>query len=226
MSDAPVISVRGEVVLEAQPELALLSVHVQSQEDERRTALDRLVERNQHALDLIRSYGAAVERVETGGLAISPVLRQRRREGEIRAYQGTAWIKVTVVDFTVLGELVTRLGDMERTFVHGPQWDLRRDSEVYARAARQAAQEAVARARSYAEALGARLTGLVELADSGLIRDNVRAATPMMAAPMAAETYGAVPPSEPEPIVLEPETQLVRSSVEARFTVTAPDLDG
>ncbi|GAA4133313.1 SIMPL domain-containing protein [Actinomadura keratinilytica] len=225
MSDAPVISVRGEVVLEAQPELALLSVHVQSREDERRTALDRLVERNQRALDLIRSYGEAVERVETGGLSISPVLRQRRREGEIRGYQGTAWIKVTVVDFTVLGELVTRLGDMERTFVHGPQWDLRRDSEVYARAARQAAQEAVARARSYAEALGARLTGLIELADSGLIRDDHRGAAPLMAT-LAGEVSRGVPPSEPEPITLEPETQYVRSSVEARFTVTPPDLDG
>ena len=223
MSDAPVISVRGEVVLEAQPELARLSVHVQSQESERRTALDRLVERNQRALDLIRSYGAAVERVETGGLAISPVLRHRRREGEVRAYQGTAWIKITVVDFAVLGELVTRLGDLERTYVHGPDWDLRRDSEVYARAARQAAQEAVARARSYAEALGARLTGLIELADSGLIRDNAHRGTPLMAAPMAAVADAGG--SEPEPIALEPETQLVRSSVEARFTITAPDLD-
>ncbi|TDD61257.1 SIMPL domain-containing protein, partial [Actinomadura rubrisoli] len=168
MSDAPLISVRGEAVLEVEPEIARLSVHVQSQENDRRAALDHLVERNQRCLDLVQSYGEAVEKLETGGLTITPVLKHRRREGDIRAYQGTVWIKIVISDFAVLGELVTRLGDLERTYVNGPDWALRPGSEVYGRAARQAAHEAVARARSYAEALGSRLTGLVELSDEGL----------------------------------------------------------
>ncbi|TDB83156.1 MULTISPECIES: SIMPL domain-containing protein [Actinomadura] len=217
MSDAPMISVRGEAVLEAEPEIARLSVHVQSQESDRRAALDRLTERNQRCLDLVRSYGEAVERVETGGLSITPLLKQKRREGDVRAYRGTVWIKITVGDFGILGELVTRLGDMERTYVDGPEWELRRESEVYGRAARQAAHEAVERARGYAEALGSRLTGLVELSDEGLGRQEPR--------PVMMAAYGGVAPEEPEPIDLEPATQIVRATVEARFTVTQPDLD-
>ncbi|QXJ21706.1 SIMPL domain-containing protein [Actinomadura graeca] len=222
MSDTPLISVRGEAVLEVEPEIARLSVYVQSQENDRRAALDRLVERNQQCLDLVRSYGDAVEKLETGGLSITPLLRHRRREGDVRAYQGTTWIKVTVSDFAVLGELVTRLGDLERTAVNGPEWALRRDSEVYARAARQAAHEAVARARSYAEALGARLTGLVELADEGLTSTDAGGPVTLAAA------YGAVPgsaPDQPEAIDLQPASQIVRAAVEARFTATAPALD-
>lgn len=220
MSDAPLISVRGEAVLEVEPEIARLSVHVQSQEPDRRRALDRLTERNRAALDLIGSYGDAVEKVETGGLVITPLVKYRRREGDIRAYQGTVLIKVTVADFTVLGELVTRLGDLERTRVDGPDWDLRRDSDVFRRAAEQAAQEAVARARRYAEALGARLTGLVELSDEGLGRDE------SMAPVALAGAFSRAPgdAGEPEPIALEPEAQTVRAAVEARFTTTAPDL--
>jgi uncharacterized protein len=221
MSDAPLISVRGEAVLEVEPEIARLSVHVQSQEPDRRRALDRLAERNRAALDLIGSYGDAAEKVETGGLVITPLVRYRRREGDIRAYQGTVLIKVTVADFTVLGELVARLGDLERTRVDGPDWDLRRDSDVFRRAAEEAAQEAVARARRYAGALGARLTGLVELSDEGLGRDE------SMAQPVAlAGAFGRAPgdAGEPEPIDLEPEMQIVRAAVEARFTATAPDL--
>lgn len=221
MSDAPLISVRGEAVLETEPEIARLSVHVQSQETDRRTALDRLTERNQHCLDLVKSYGDAVEKLETGGLSITPLLKHRRREGDIRAYQGTVWIKITVSDFAVLGELVTRLGDLERTYVHGPEWALRHDSEVYQRAARQAAHEAVARARSYAEALGARLTGLVELADEGLSRAD--AGGPAMLAAAYRGAGGAA--QEPEPIDLEPAAQIVRATVEARFTATSPALD-
>ncbi|MFC5748890.1 SIMPL domain-containing protein [Actinomadura rugatobispora] len=225
MTHAPLISVRGEAVLEVEPEIARLSVHVQSQERDRREALDRLVERNQAALELIRSYGDAIEKLETGGLSITPQLKYRRREGDIRAYQGTVWIRFTVTDFAVLGELVTRLGDLERAYVHGPDWGLRRDSEIYKQAARQAAGEAVERARSYAEALGARLTGLVELADEGLTSDTRAPAQPMAlmagyGAP-AAVAEGAEPPS----IDLEPATQIVRAAVEARFTATSPDLD-
>lgn len=222
MSDAPLISVRGEAVLEAEPEIARLSVHVQSQESGRRAALDRLTERNQQCLDLVKSYGEAVERLETGGLSITPVLKYRRREGDVRAYRGTVWIKITISDFGVLGELVTRLGDLERTFVDGPQWDLRRESEVYARAARQAAHEAVERARSYADALGCRLVGLVELSDEGLGRDQGGGPIALAAAYGGAPGGGA---DEPEPIDLEPATQIVRAAVEARFTVTRPDLD-
>ncbi|MGW2312948.1 SIMPL domain-containing protein [Actinomadura luteofluorescens] len=223
MSDAPLISVRGEAVLEAEPEIARLSVHVQSQEPDRRTALDRLTERNQQCLDLVKSYGEAVEKLETGGLSITPLLKYRRREGDVRAYRGTVWIKITVTDFAVLGELVTRLGDLERTYVSGPEWELRRDSEVYRRAARQAANEAVDRARGYAEALGARLTGLVELSDEGLGRDTVPGG-PVALAAGYGRVAGGGPAEEPEPIDLEPETQIVRATVEARFTATAPDL--
>ncbi|WP_141581910.1 SIMPL domain-containing protein [Actinomadura sp. WMMA1423] len=222
MSDAPIISVRGEAVLEAEPEIARLSVHVQSQESDRRTALDRLTERNQRCLDLVKSYGDAVEKLETGGLSITPLLKYRRREGDIRAYRGTVWIKITVSDFAVLGELVTRLGDLERAYVTGPEWELRQGSEVYRRAAREAAHEAVERARGYAEALGARLTGLVELSDEGLGRDGGAGGPVALAAAYGAPAGGAA--EEPEPIDLEPETQIVRATVEARFTTTAPDL--
>ncbi|KAB2346021.1 SIMPL domain-containing protein [Actinomadura rudentiformis] len=226
MTDAPLISVRGEAVLEVEPEIARLHVHVQTQESDRRKALDRLVERNQHCLDLVKSYGEAIEKLETGGLSITPLLKYRRREGDIRAYQGTVWIKITVADFTVLGELVTRLGDLERTYVNGPSWELRRDSPVYKDAARQAAHEAVSRARSYAEALGSRLTGLVELADEGLTTDPGRGGAPEYAVMAAGPGFGgAADAGTPEAIDLEPETQTVRAAVEARFRATAPDLE-
>lgn len=214
------ISVRGEAVVEAEPEMARLSVHVQSQESDRRAALDRLNERNQRCLDLVKSYGEAVERLETHGLSIMPLLKHKRREGDVRAYRGTIWFKITIADFGVLGELVTRLGDLERTYVSAVEWQMRRDSEVYGRAARQAAHEAVERARSYAEALGSRLTGLVELSDEGLGRQETGFVK------LAAYGGGAGGASEePEPIDLEPATQIVRAAVEARFTVTPPDLD-
>ncbi|XRQ05030.1 SIMPL domain-containing protein [Actinomadura welshii] len=223
MSDDPMVSVRGEAVLETEPEIARLVVHVQSQESDRRTALDRLTERNERCLGLVRSYGEAVEKLETGALSITPLLKYRRREGDVRAYRGTVQLKITIADFAVLGELVTRLGDLERTYVDGPEWALRHDSEVYRRAARQAAHEAVERARGYAEALGSRLTGLVELSDEGLGRPQDAGGPVTLAAAYGRAAGGA--PDEPEPLDLEPATQTVRAAVEARFTMSPPDLE-
>ncbi|MBW8483820.1 SIMPL domain-containing protein [Actinomadura parmotrematis] len=220
MTDAPVISVRGEAVLEVEPEIAHVTVRVQAQDADRRAALDALAARNGRALELVRSYGEAVERAETGGLWVTPLVRHGRREGGVRAYQGTAWIELAVTDFTVLGELVARLGDLERTAVHGPRWALRPGSEVHARAARQAVQEAVARARGYADALGCTLTGLIELSDEGLASPP----QPYMETFATRAAPGAAPGGEPEPIEIAPEAQTVRAAVTARFTATAPDL--
>ncbi|POM25135.1 oxidative stress defense protein [Actinomadura rubteroloni] len=216
MSDAPVISVRGEAVLEAEPEIARVTVHVQARERERRDALDRLAERNEQCLALVRSYGDAVERVETGGLSVTPEIRYGKRN-DVAAYRGTAVLKLTVADFTVLAELLPRLADQERTSVHGPDWALREDSEVHARAAREAALRAVERARGYADALGTRLTGLVSLSDESTQDPGYGFA------PMAAAARGGAD-GEPEPIVVEPQVQTVRAAVLARFTATPPEL--
>ncbi|MCP2334911.1 SIMPL domain-containing protein [Actinomadura rupiterrae] len=224
MSHAPVISVRGEAVLEAPPEIARLSVHVRVQEGDRRTALDTLTANNRRCLDLLASYGDAVERIETGDVYITPLVKYRRREGDIRAYQGTVWTKATVTDFTVLGELVTRLADLERTSVDGPHWALRHDSPVHARAAEQAAHAAVDRARRYAAALGASLTDLIELADEGLTgRDD----SSWMHSEVARGAYAgaaAAGSAEPDALDLSPQTQTVTAAVVARFHSTAPDL--
>jgi uncharacterized protein YggE len=218
MSDSPLIRVRGQAVLKVEPEIARFTVHLQARDADRRKTLDRLTARNQECLELIRAYGEAVEKLETAGLAVQPIMKERRRDEKVHRYQGAVRISVTVTDFTVLGELITRLGDGELTAVQGPWWSLRHDSEVHRQARQQAVRQAVTRAKEYAEALGCRLTGLVELADEGLRADSHQGAYgpadgDMMLAQSAA----------PEPIYLEPEQQTVRAVVEAAFTATAPD---
>jgi len=219
MPEGPLISVRGEAVLEVEPEIVRLTVHVAARDSDRRRTLERLTARNQECLNLIKGYGEAVEKVETSGLSVVPIVKDRRRDEKVRSYQGTVRINVTVSDFGALGELVTRLADQELTSVQGPWWELRPGSDVHRQARRQAAREAVTRAREYAEALGSRLTGLVQLADEGLGDGGPR---PQMAGGMM-RTMAFSAEAEPPPLDLEPETLTVRAAVEARFTATAPD---
>ncbi|HLK44008.1 MAG TPA: SIMPL domain-containing protein [Thermoleophilia bacterium] len=222
-ADTSVISVRGEATLVVDPEIADIFISFFAQARDRREAFERLVKRNDEVLSLVRSYGDAIEHFASGGLSVVPELR-RGRDEKIRSYRGSAQVNATVADFSVLGELIARLSELETVTLNGPFWRLRQTSPVYRDARTQAVSEALARARDYAAAIGCRVVGLIELSDTGMSAPMMRAARPRMV-PMAAPTGGAAPGApEPPMLDLEPQQQTVHANVEARFHATQPDL--
>jgi uncharacterized protein YggE len=86
----PVISVRGEAWLEADPEIAVITVRVQARDRDRRAVLDRLVSRNRQVLDLVRGYGDAVEKVESGPASAHPELKPKGDKERVAGYAGQA----------------------------------------------------------------------------------------------------------------------------------------
>ncbi|MCX4867747.1 MULTISPECIES: SIMPL domain-containing protein [unclassified Streptomyces] len=219
----PRVAVRGEARLEVDPETARIGITVTARGKNRRNALEDLTRRNDHVLELARSYGQAVEKLETGAFSITPELTQKGRNEQIHAYHGRVHITAVLNDFTALGEFTTRIADLEMTRVNGPWWGLRPDSPAHATARRQAVHEAVQRAREYADALGAQLTALVELADLGA----ENGAPPVPAAPGAMRGRAAFAGAAPEPapaLDLEPQRQTVYAQVNARFIMSPPKL--
>ncbi|MCW8380161.1 SIMPL domain-containing protein [Streptomyces justiciae] len=220
--DAPRIAVRGEARLEVDPEIARIGITVAARGKDRRTALDDLTRRNATVLDLIKTYGDAVEKLETGSFSITPELKEKGRGERIHAYHGRVRITAELTDFTALGELTTRVADLDLTHVDGPWWALRLNSPAYREARQQAVREAVQRAQEYAEALGTTLAALVELADIGA--ENAQPLAP--AAPggrMRSMSYAAEDTTA-APLDLEPQRQRVYAQVNARFTMRPPQL--
>ncbi|MFC5723061.1 SIMPL domain-containing protein [Streptomyces gamaensis] len=218
----PRLAVLGEAHLDVDPEIAHLHITITARGTDRRTTLDETTRRNRTALDLIRGYGDAVEKVETSTLTLAPETAEKSRRERVRSYLGTIHLTATVNDFTALGELATRLADLDLTRVEGPWWALRPDSPVHGEARQQAVREAVRRAREYATALGAELTALVELADTGA--ENERP-LPYPAPHMMRTAFaGTVPDEAAAPLDLQPQRQSVHAQVSARFTMTPPAL--
>lgn len=220
--DEPRLAVRGEARLEVDPEIARIAVTVSVRGTDRRTALADLTRRNTEARELIRSYGDAVEKLETGALLVTPELGRHGRGERVRRYHGRVRLTATLGDFTALGELSTRAADLELAAVEGPWWALRPDSPVHREARQQAVREAVTRAREYAEALGAELAAVVEVADEGAEHPETWMATE------AARGFGGralAADAEAAPALdLEPQRQTVYARVNARFTMTRPQL--
>ncbi|MFB7593882.1 SIMPL domain-containing protein [Streptomyces sp. NPDC056160] len=223
--DAPRIAVRGEAHLEVDPEIARITITVTARGKDRRTALDDLTRRNTTALDIVKSYGPAVEHIETGAFSITPELTRHGRNERIRTYHGTVHLTAELTDFTALGELTTRLADLDLTRVDGPWWTLRPDSPAHRQARQQAVRAAVQRAKEYAEALGTGLAALVEIADIGA--EGVASFPPHLPGARKAAAYGAAPGAaadEAAPLDLEPQRQYVHAQLNARFTMKPPKL--
>jgi uncharacterized protein len=211
MVDGPIVAVRGEATHEVPAEVVRFSVTVAARDKDRQATLARLAERAEAVRSLIDGYGAAIERRESGALHVSPEIK---RSGEkVVAYSGGVSTTVTVADFAVLGELMLRLADQEQTTISGPWWELRRGSPVHREVRRAAIADAISVARDYAEALGARVVALVEVADSGMQMQPM-----MMARASFAEAADAGMPS----IDLDPQVQSVHATIEARFRISMP----
>ncbi|TVL90830.1 SIMPL domain-containing protein [Streptomyces sp. SAJ15] len=221
--DTPRLTVRGEAHLDVDPEIARIQITVTARGTDRRTTLQDLTRRNQDTQKLLDTYAQAIHTRETSAFTLTPHLTTKGRHERVRAYHGTIHTTATLTDFTALGELTTRLADQELTRVDGPWWALRPDSPAHRAARRQAVHDAVQRAREYAEALGAHLLALVELADQ-----DVDGYAPFPAARAAAPARmafaGATTPETAPALDLEPQRQQVYAQVNARFTMTPPQL--
>jgi uncharacterized protein YggE len=219
---SPLLTVRGEATLEVPPEIVDLAIAILARDTKRERVVEQLAARNRECLALLESYGDGVQGIATSGLAVYPELRAGGRKEQVRSYRGSVRLDVTVVDFAIVGELAGRVSDGEMITLAGPWWKLRHDSPVHRRVRQDAARDAIVRAREYAEAVGAHLTGLVELADEGLAAGggpHARlASSPMAAGPM----FRGAAAHEQQTIDLEPQLQVVHARVEARFTISQP----
>jgi uncharacterized protein len=221
--DVPLLVVRGESAFEAEPDLARIGIGVTARGRDRRTTLDDLTRRNTEVLELVRSYGEAVTDLSTGAVSVTPELTGHGRGERVRSHHGRVHITAELTDFTALGELTTRLADLDLTRVDGPWWELRPDSPAHREVRQRAVRDAVRRAHEYAEALGTSVAALVELADLGTesMAGRPRSGFGRRAFRMSAAATEDAPP---EPLDLEPQRIRLRAEVKAQFTMVPPHL--
>lgn len=211
---------RGEATILAEPELATVSVTVEAQGGDQGATLELLSRRSKAVADLVASVGSGVERVETSRLHVYAELDQKRTE-KVRRYVGRTTTTLVVNDFTVLSDLIAGAGSIDLASVAGPFWRLRENSPVYREARLAAAVDALTRARDYAAAFGAELVGLVEIADVGMSQP--QHGWEAQAQPRFLAARGMAADDGPA-FDLQPASQQVVGQVEARFTLTQPDL--
>jgi uncharacterized protein YggE len=217
---AATIAVRGSWTAEVPPELARVRVSVGARSGDRAQALGDLTRRAEEVRAALAGYGEAVETVEAGPLWVRPQVKEGRPRERVSGYVAGTSLTASVVEFGVLGDLLLRLADRDMVALDGPWWALRPDSDAHRRARTGAVRDARRRAEEYAAAAGSRLTGLVEIADTGLLGGGES-----LAAPAAMfRTAAADSVADRVEFDVDPVPQTVSATVEARFTCTQPEL--
>jgi uncharacterized protein YggE len=209
---APQVLVRGEAVLQVEPELADVWVTVRVRARDRQTALERCQAVQEQVTAVAAAAEDAVESAETTAVSVHLEVRDRRAPGEPVASVQT---RLTVGRLDAVGDLVVALGRLDDVEVSGPTWRLRPDSHAVEQARLDAVRDAVHRARQYAAAFGAHLTALLEVSDVGLGGGGLRVAASMASVARfeSSELH----------LDLTPPRQEVHGAVEVRFVMSAPD---
>jgi uncharacterized protein len=227
MSQLPLVAVRGEVVLEVEPEIARIEVSVAATGADRAETLQLLRERAAAVDKILASFPDTIDKSQNSGVRIGPQLVRAAPRERVSGYHGAIHHAITVTGFDRLGELMGQLADQDLTEVGGPWWELRPGSPVYREARVAAARDAVCRARDYATAFGSELAGLVELADARLLSEPRGQSEPRAVVPAARLPQRAPAVATAESAFdLTPARQTVRATVEAKFTISQPDLAG
>jgi uncharacterized protein YggE len=207
MTDSPRVVVRGEAVVEVAPDTADLVVTVQVRDPRRERAVALLAERQEAVLRLLEEHRGVIGSMSTDAVAVFP---EPGDGGRISRSIATTTTRVRVDEAPAAAELVVAVAALPDTAVHGPHWRLSRTHPAHGQVRTAAVTDAISRARAYAEALGCRLTGLVEVRDVGTDGGGFRAA--------AFSSTGAAPQLE-----LQPAPQEVRGQIEVTVTMSEPD---
>ena len=184
------VSVNGEGVVTAVPDMATVSVGVITQAD---TAADALVANNQAMVGLngvLDSFSVAERDRQTSNFNISPRYRRNTNppgEPRIESYQVSNQVTIRVRDLDKLGDLLDGLVKSGSNSVNGIQFGNSDQDERMDEARELAVADARRRAELYANAAGLRVGKVLSISESGTATPR-----PMLRGAMMAEA-AAVP---------------------------------
>ena len=165
------VRVTGDSIVQAQPDTAILSISVVTQnklaieaQQENATKTDAVV----RALKAAAGTGAEVK---TSGYSLQPQrVYKENQPPSIVGYEVRNSVTVTMSDLTKVGTLIDAAAQAGSNDVAGVLFTLRQDRQARDRALSEATREAMSKAQVIAQALGGRVKRVIEVQEEGFQR--------------------------------------------------------
>lgn len=164
-----VITVTGEGLVAAVPDLAFVSLGVSQQADTAGAAMDAMSSSMTAVLAQLASAGIAPADIQTGQLTLDPVYDTGSYDGGgtpvITGYMATTMVEVRVRDIAAVGDVLDAVVQDGANRLAGVRFDLADKGPALNEARRRAVADAQARAALFAEASGVSLGSLLTLTE-------------------------------------------------------------
>ena len=162
------VMVVGDSIVQAQPDTAILSIAVVTQN---RSAIQAQQDNAAKTDAVVRALKAAAgtgAEVKTSGYSVQPQrVYKENQPPTITGYEVRNSVTVTTSDLTKVGAIIDAAAQAGSNDISGIAFTLRQDRQARDRALGEATQEAVGKARMIATALGGRVVRIVEVQEEG-----------------------------------------------------------
>ena len=185
------ITVMGEGSASGSPDVAYVTVGVQTQGATAAEATADNSRRMTAVLDALRALGVAPQDLQTSGLSVAPQYSAPNRL-EIVGYQATNQVVVTVNQVDQAGPLLDAALAAGANRIGGLRFGIRDTSPLHQQALAEATRQARAKAEALAAGLGLRLAGVSSVAEEAVVAPLPR--------PVAAAAPAEAPAPPPPPV--------------------------
>jgi len=164
-----VLTVSGNGEVRVEPDLATVRLGIVGQAETARVAQDAVNHVGAAILDALADVGVDDD-IQTAGLNLTPLYRRMRADGEpeIIGYRASNTVSVRVTDVRLVGGIIDAGLEAGANQLQGVSFGLQDDLAAREEALRMAIAEARRKAEAMADALGAKLAGVLRVNEGGV----------------------------------------------------------
>lgn len=172
------VLVTGDSIVQAQPDTAILSISVVTQNKRALDAQSENANRSDAVVRAIKAAAGAGAEVKTSGYVLEPQrVYKENQPPTITGYEARNSVTVTLNDLTKVGAVIDAASQAGANNVDNVSFTLRKDRPAKSQALTEATREALDKAQAIAGALGGRVVRIVEVQESDAVARPIYEAT-------------------------------------------------
>jgi uncharacterized protein YggE len=201
------LKVRGDAIVRAEPDEAMLWITLTELEASPSAALQDVSARANALVEMLDGLGIAKTERSTAGVTVHEEFEHGASGRRSLGYRAATRVSVRLTDHELIGRLIERAVEDLAARIDGPHWQIAPDNPARLKAAREAAADAQRKARAYAEGIGGKLGAPLELSEPDSQHQPIRARA------AAQRSSGG------DPVPVEPGEQEVAASIHVTFAL-------
>ncbi len=162
----PVIRVTGSATVEAKPDIARLVIGVTTEDANAQNAVAANTSAIAKVIAELEAAPIAKKDIQTSHFSVYP---QHRVEGadkrQVKTFQVSNSVIVTIRDLDKAGDILAKAAAAGSNQINGPHFSVSDPEKYLAEARKKAVENAMAKARTFAEAAGLKLGAVLEIVE-------------------------------------------------------------